>query len=364
MGDRGDYGRGFTDSAYSADQIEAVLREIGVELDGETPNDFIGFCPFHGNRNTPSFSVSRNSGLYVCFNQACAETGNLVQLVKEISKRSDFEAMRLIARLAGGGKSLREQVEKKLKPKVDFEEFAQDKIDAMVKTFWEFPDAVTYMVEQRGFEEETLHYFEVGYSSLKNLLAVPFHDPKGMPIGVIGRNLAEGERKAFVNSDRLPKSKTLWNLHRAKKHGGTIIIVEASFDGMRVHQAGLPNVVATCGGSFSPYHLAQIDRHFDTVIIMTDFDKKEKHFYDKPGRPCRKCFNAKLPLCAGHNPGRDLGVNIAAGLKNKNVRWASFEDRLVYPNGHKDASDMTDDEIRQCVRNSVSNFVYDGWNLY
>jgi DNA primase len=364
MGNRRDYSGGFTDSAYNPDQIEAVLREIGVELDGETPNDFIGFCPFHGNRNTPSFSVSRNSGLYVCFNQACAETGNLVQLVKEISKRSDFEAMRLISKFATGGTSLREQVEKRLRKKAEFEEFSQDKIDLMVKTFWEFPDAVTYMVEQRGFEEETLKEFEVGYSSLKNLLAVPFHDPKGMPIGVIGRNFGDDDNKRFINSDRLPKSKTLWNLHRAKKCGESVILVESSFDGMRVHQAGLPNVVACLGGGFSPYHLEQIDRYFSSVVIMTDFDKKEKHFYDKPGRPCRKCFRLGLPLCAGHNPGRDLGANVAAGLKHKNVRWASFEDRLVYPHDAKDAGDMTDDEIRQCVRNSVSNFIYEGWNLY
>jgi len=93
---------------------------------------------------------------------------------------------------------------------------------------------------------------------------------------------------------------------------------------------------------------------------MTDFDKKEKHIY----KNCRKCKKVGLSLCKGHNPGRDLGATIAAGLHRKQILWAAYDDQVIYPHDAKDAGDMTDDEIRQCLRNAVPHYVYDSWGLY
>jgi hypothetical protein len=149
-------------------------------------------------------------------------------------------------------------------------------------------------------------------------------------------------------------------MHRAKKHGDTVIVCEASFDAMRIHQAGYPNVVACLGGNFSPYHFDQLNKHFSTIVIMTDFDKKEKHLY----KNCQKCKKRGLTLCAGHNPGRDLGATIAAGLHMKDILWASYSDGIVYPNSAKDAGDMTDDEIRQCLKNAVDHYEYSEWGVY
>jgi DNA primase len=225
--------------------------------------------------------------------------------------------------------------------------------------FWENPEAVRYMVEERGIEEETLEFFSVGYSAKKDIIAVPMHSPQGLPVGVIGRPASKDD-KFFKNSRGLPTSKTLWNIHRAKKHGETVIITEASFDGMRVHQAGYPNVVSCLGGNFSVHHFDLISRHFDKIIIMTDFDQSSKYIYNN----CYKCKRRGFNLCMGHNPGRDLGATIAAGLRNKSVYWASYDEGIVYPNNSKDAGEMTDDEIRQCLKNAVPNFRYISWNLY
>lgn len=356
MGSRGDFdGQGST--TYTPNQIEAVLNSIGVEVDGETNNDFLCFCPFHGNRVSPSFGVSRYSGKYICFNAACQETGNLVELVMKIGKRNPFEARRLILKKAGETEqAFKDILTKALNPAPLYPDFAQDKLDQMYDQFWFYEEPQNYM-HQRGFDDETLHHFRIGFSMQKLLIAVPMHDPMGNPVGVIGRAL---ESKEFKNSKRLPTSKTLWNLHRAKRTGDTVIITEASFDAMRVHQAGYENVVACLGGNFSPYHFDLLDKHFSTIVLMTDFDKKEKHMYDN----CKKCAKRKLSMCIGHNPGRDLGQTIAAGLHRKKILWASYEEKIVYPHDAKDAGDMTDDEIRQCLRNAVPNYVYQSWNVY
>lgn len=350
---------------YTPNQIEATIRALGIDAESETHNDFLCFCPFHGNKFTPSFSVSRTSGAYICFNHSCNVSGTLVDLVKKIPMRdgtfrNEFAARRLIIKKGSETEqAFVEQLEKAFEPKVDFVEFPQVTLDRMYDDFWQNPEAVRYMVEERGFEEEILEFFRIGYSAKKDIIAVPMHNGKGLPVGVIGRP-ADTENKFFKNSRGLPTSKTLWNMHRAKKHGDTVIVCEASFDAMRIHQAGYPNVVACLGGNFSPHHFDQLNKHFSRIIIMTDFDKKEKHIY----KNCRKCKQRGFSLCAGHNPGRDLGATISAGLQMKHILWASFSDKVIYPNGAKDAGDMTDDEIRQCLRNAVTDFEYSEWGIY
>lgn len=362
-------GRGFEwerdYETYTPNQIAATIRSCGVEIEGETSNDFLCFCPFHGNRFTPSFSVSKTRGAYICFNHSCNRSGTLIDLVKKMplkdgSFRNEFAARRLILKKASETEqAFEDQLAAAFEPVVEFTEFSQSVLDRMYEDFWQNPEAIRYMVEERSIEEDTLEHFRVGFSAKKNIIAVPMHNGKGLPVGVIGRP-ADTENKFFKNSRGLPTSKTLWNMHRAKKQGETVIVCEASFDAMRIHQAGYPNVVACLGGNFSPRHFDQLNKHFSRIIVMTDFDKKEKHIY----KNCRKCKKRNLNLCVGHNPGRDLGATIAAGLHRKEVLWASYDNKVVYPNNAKDAGDMTDEEIRQCLKNSVTNFEYDSWGIY
>ncbi len=360
MGSRGDFGRSRDKETYTPNQVEATLGACGVEVEGETTNDFLCYCPFHGNRHSPSFSVSKTNGAYICFNHSCGATGTLIELVKRTTSRNEFEARRIILKKASETQqAFEDKLKAALSPVVDFLEFPQKTLDRMYEDFWRYNEPVDYMIERRGFTEETLRYFKVGFSLKREIIAVPMHDPKGMPVGVIGRP-ADHENKFFKNSKGLPTSKTLWNLHRAKRTGDTVIICEASFDAMRIHQAGYENVVACLGGNFSPYHFDLLDKYFSNIVIMTDFDKKEKHMYTG----CRKCKKRGSNLCMGHNPGRDLGATIAAGLHRKKVMWASYDEKMIYPHDAKDAGDMTDEEIRQCLRNAVSNFTYEGWQLY
>lgn len=349
--------RDFVSEIYTPEQVEATLNACGVEIAGETGNDFLCFCPYHGNRFTPSFSVSRTSGAFICFNHACGVTGTLVDLIKSTTKSNDFEALRLLAQFKTEGRiSLKERRTKREAKKIPA--FPQEVLDKMRSDFWQSPAALDYM-HGRGFEDSTLKDFGIGYSAQKNLVATPMYDQDGKPVGVIGRSI-DGDKR-FKNSVGLPTSQTLWNIHRARKHGDSVIVCEANFDGMRIAQAGYPNVVACLGGNFSPNHAEQLAWNFSNVIIMTDFDDKEKHRY----QGCKKCAAKGLKSCAGHNPGRALGETIATEMarRGKTVRWAAYDEKLVYPHNAKDAGDMTDEEIRQCLKQSVSNFIYNSWRI-
>jgi 5S rRNA maturation endonuclease (ribonuclease M5) len=337
---------------YTASQVEGVLEFCEVEVVGDTSTHFLAYCPFHGNTDSPALAVDKSKGLWTCFNPSCMTSGTLRDMLMKRKKLNHFQSQRTINKYANEHATpFADRLAEAMSKPPDFVEFPQDVLTKMKQ---DFPGSIgeQYM-KSRGFTDDTLDFFDVGYSVKKNMVIVPMHDPKGMPIGLIGRT-ASHDDKRFKNSLNLPKSKTAWNIHRAKTHGDTVIVCEASYDAMRIHQAGYPNVVALLGGHVTSYHLTQLGRFFSKVIIMTDFDQK---IY----RPnCRMC---NYNTCTGHRPGRDLGRSIVKGMPKKRVLWAAYDDKCVFPHGAKDAGDMTDDEIRHCLRNAVSNLEYSQWNV-
>ncbi|NBR22913.1 MAG: toprim domain-containing protein [Micrococcales bacterium] len=342
---------------YTQSHVRRILRELGISISGETYNDFLCLCPFHGNRNTPSFSVSFSKGLYLCFNPSCDASGTILELVKEVSHRNDFEALRFIQSMKSEAEmSFEDELAELLQDKPEFAPFDQAKLDDMYLNLLAYTtgtDAQLYL-SKRFIGSDLIDEFRIGYSINQKMIIVPVHSPDGIPVGLVGRGVHE---KTFKNSRNLPRSKTMFNLHRAKKCGGTVIVCESSFDAIRIHGAGFPNVVATLGGYISKDNLANLNRYFNRIIIMTDFDNRENHI----AQNCRKCYPES---CKGHNPGRDLGMSIANALKNKDVQWAMFDHNTVYPHGAKDAGDLTDEEIRQCIKNSMSHIEYSSQNIY
>jgi len=312
---------------YSASQIKSVLKSIGVDIIAETGNDFLCLCPFHGNRNTPSFSVSKERGAFICFNPSCGESGSIIDIVKRLTERNEFEAIRFIkVKEIENDVDFEDTLSSVLEDKPDFVEFSQETLDRLHADLTGNKEARDYF-ESRGINEESMKHFALGYSSAMNMVITPVHSPDGMPVGLVGRSISE---KRFKNSNGLPKNKTMFNLHRAKKLGGIVIVVESNFDAIRVHQAGFPNVVATLGGHISNDNINLLNKYFTKIIIMTDSDEA----------------------------GRSLGKNIASKLRNKEVLWAMYDDEILYPHGAKDVGDMNDAEIKQCISNAIPHFQY------
>lgn len=337
---------------YSPAHVKSILKGLGLDIFGETYNDFLCLCPFHGNRHTPSFSVSHTKGLYLCFNPSCDASGTILELVREVSHRNDFEALRFIQSCKNDAAvDFEDELSALLDDKPDFIPFSQDKLNEMYNALSTNFDAQQYLMS-RKINGDLIDHFRLGYSQNQEMIIVPVHSPDGIPVGLVGRGVHE---KTFKNSRNLPRSKTLFNLHRAKKFGGTVIVCESSFDAIRIHGAGFPNVVATLGGFISKDNLANLNRYFSRIIIMTDNDDSTKHV----AQNCRKCYPE---ACRGHNPGRDLGMSIANALKNKDILWAMYDSNTIYPHEAKDAGDLSDAEIAQCIKNAVSHVEYTSQN--
>lgn len=245
--------------------------------------------------------------------------------------KNDFEALRYIASKESEVlENFDETLMFVLEDRPEFDTFSQETLDQLYNNLGGSEQAKSYL-NSRGINEESMHYFKLGYSENMKMVITPVHSPDGTPIGLVGRSI---EGKSFKNSTNLPKSRTLFNIHRAKKIGDYVIIVESNFDAIRIHQAGFPNVVATLGGFLSPEQQHLLNRYFNRIIIMTDAD----------------------------HAGRDLGMSIANKLRNKDILWASYSYGKIYPHDAKDAGDMTDEEIKACIKNAVSDIEYRSWN--
>lgn len=360
MADRGDL-RWEGDSFYTEDQVAAVLHSLGLDVEDETEAVFLVYCPFHGNRDTPSFAVNKTDGLYICFNPSCSKSGNLTRLIKNVGNMNDFQAARLIARAKlRGAADFMGQLEAVTETKDLWVPYVhRDRkgnsdphyMTRIKQDMWKYAEPQLYM-RGRGFEKQTLKDFEIGYDVDIDMICVPMHDPMGkVEVGAVRRSI---EGKSFKNTPGLPTSKTPFNLHRAKRTGNVVIIVEASFDVMKLYQCGYPNAVALLGGIFNQDLARLLGKYFDTVVIMTDYDDKTKHVY----KSCAKCRKQGSNLCKGHNPGEELGFKIADMMSTKRIVWAHHGGATRFPEGAKDPGDMDDEIIRYSIKNAISNFEY------
>jgi len=344
-------------NSYTENQVSAILRKIGLDVDGETEAVYLAYCPYHGNRDTPSFAVNKTDGTYICFNPSCNKTGGLERLIKNVANLNDFQIKRLIAKSRTAQGDLVAELEKVNETKELWSPYVRkdtegnvveaDYLDRTRRDMWKYPDGQMYM-RGRGFEKQTLKDFEIGYDVNLDMVCVPMHDPMGnVEVGAVRRSV---KGKSFKNTPGLPTSKTLFNLHRAKKTGDVAIIVEASFSAMRLTQVGYPNTVSLLMGHFSKEHASLLGKYFNTIVIMTDWD--EKQFYPV----CAKCKKAGSNLCMGHRPGEELGVKIADMMSTKRVVWAHHGGVNRLP--AKDPDDMDDETIRYSIKNAIPHFEY------
>ena len=331
MAIRGDYTGQADTSLYTPSHIKAIVKGLGLNIVGESNDNLVLFCPFHNNTHTPCFYISERTGAWLCFNPACGESGGVKELVKKILGKNEFEVLRFIlSKKTEADNAFEDTLNSLFEEKPDFEEFPQLTLDNLYNELGQSKLAKEYFIN-RGINEESMHYFNLGYSSKMDMVIVPVHSPDGVPVGLVGRSIKE---KRFKNSTNLPKNKTMFNIHRAKKIGENVVIVESSFDAIRVHQAGFSNVVATLGGHLSKENISLLNKYFNRIIIMTDADLA----------------------------GRELGLSIANRLRNKDILWASYEYGKIYPHDAKDAGDMSEKEIIACIKNAVSDIEYRSWN--
>jgi DNA primase len=249
---------------YTPEQVRRVILGSGIKIESEVESEYIIFCPFHNNYRTPAAEINKERGTLFCF--SCQASKSLVEFVMFSTKKTFFEATRMIDSFAMES-DISGMINTLLEDKPEYIPFDELMIRRLHQQALDSPRAMRYY-EGRRISENSVRTFLLGYSNNQDMVTIPMYDPSGkVCVGFVARSV---EGKEFKNTPKLPKSKILFNLHRARRYD-TVYVVESSFDAIRLDQCGIP-AVATLGANVSKFQTELLTKYFNSVIVVGDND--------------------------------------------------------------------------------------------
>jgi len=292
----------------ASDIVEVISETVPLRRAGR---NWTGLCPFHKEK-TPSFSVNAERQFFHCF--GCKMGGDVFRYVQETEKVGFVEAVELLSRRAGiaiperrpGERGQRGALLETLEDAATaFEQWLGDPTAGA---------AARAYLERRGILRDTAKAFRLGYSPagwenlaerlrgrvtdevllaaglvrkrekgigvydyFRDRLMVPLIANGGAVMGFGARAMGD-EQPKYLNSPETAvyhKGSFLFALDLARKHvaaDGELIMVEGYFDAIALHQAGLPNTVATSGTALTPDQARLAHRVTERVALVYDGD--------------------------------------------------------------------------------------------
>jgi DNA primase len=279
---------------------KSELRRAGV-------NSYFGRCPFHDER-TASFHVSPDDGLYHCF--GCQASGDAFKFVMETEGLDFVGALEALANrfgvqlqtededpLAASRRQRRERLHSLLgRAAAYYARYLSESAEAATARGY---------LSDRGFTEETLKAFRVGYApsawdrillasrkagfSDEELLTVglvqrsktsqgriydrfrerimfPATDGRGRVLGFGARAMRDNQQPKYLNTsdgELYHKRSVLFGIDLARPAAAKatrMILVEGYTDVLALHQAGLSNAVAIMGTSLTEEQVSELER--------------------------------------------------------------------------------------------------------
>lgn len=280
--------------------------------------NYLGLCPFH-NEKTPSFTVSPSKEIYKCF--GCGRSGNAIGFLMEHEKYSFVEALRWLARKYGI-----EIEETAISPEAAAQrqvadslyivnQYAQQYFSRTLLETEEGRDIGVSYFRERGFTDETIRKFQLGYcldsrdafsaealkkgysaaylqkaglmvmrqerpsDNYRGRVIFPIHNQSGKVLGFGARILKTNDRAPkYINTPENEiylKSRLLYGTYFARHaidREDECLLVEGYTDVISLHQAGLENAVASSGTSLTPDQLRLIRKLTHNLTILYDGD--------------------------------------------------------------------------------------------
>lgn len=301
--------------------LAAVLEHYRWECQRRRGDRMEGRCPIHRGQGEDAFHADlRNNGFH-CF--SCHAHGSVLDLVAAMEGCSLRQAALLLQAWFGLEQpSISEQSLCR-----NTKQLIREKESRPVPLRFSLQplDAGHDYVKRRGIKAETAAHFGAGYYAGPGLMhgrvVIPLHDECGQLLAYAGRCVDAAFDSAGLKY-KLPagfrKSSVLFNLHRAAACGeDSVIVVEGFFDCMKVHQAGLPCVVALLGCWLSGQQEKLLSERFRNVTLMLDADaagtRGTRHLAQRLGHPCAVDI---IHLAAGQQPDQLSTQEICRAIVN------------------------------------------------
>ena len=304
------------DKVYETAQLEEVIGEF-VTLK-KSGSNFKGLSPFSQER-TPSFMVSPAKQIWKDFSSG--KGGNVIAFLMEHEHFSYPEAIRWLAKKYNIEIEETEQTDEEKERATEREslyavsDFAQQFFHKTLLEVEEGKAIGLSYFKERGFTEETIKKFKLGYSPdqwtaftdaalkaqynldflaktgltivkedkrfdrFKGRVMFPIHSMSGRVLGFGGRILKNDKKAAkYLNSpesDIYHKSKVLYGIYYAKQSiakEDNCFLVEGYTDVISMHQAGITNVVSSSGTALTSDQIRLIKRLTNTITVLFDGD--------------------------------------------------------------------------------------------
>lgn len=302
------FGNNFTDEIRNRLSIvDVVGRSVPLTRKGDR---YWGCCPFH-NEKTASFSVREDKGFYHCF--GCGKHGDIFSFVMETQHMDFMQAMKELADMAG-----LKMPERNPRPaEIVQRENALFQVCDMAATAYSeqlfTPDgahALEY-VRGRGFTDEMIKKYRIGYAPKNKFIAHKFADTKkeyligsglcrsgdyglydffrdklmfpifnarGNIVAFSGRSLDGSEPKYINTADTeiFHKKQTVFGFNFARDaiyKNNRSIVVEGQIDAIKMQVNGFPETVAPLGTALTEDHIALLCKSNRNITFCFDGDK-------------------------------------------------------------------------------------------
>lgn len=235
-------------------------------------------CVFHDNEGSPSMQFNVDKGFYVCF--SCGAGGGMKTLTRHLGLKHEDPAID-VNELIGKLNRLKNQSDQPpVLTTLPEEHLTRYKFPT---DYWgECPKHCRYRrrygVRQcknhRGFTEETIAAFDLGYDPLDDAAIIPIRHVNGSLIGVIRRYLGSDVEFRYKYPAGFKRSQALFASWLVEKDtDDTAVLVEGSIDAIAVWQAGYMGL-AQYGSSLSPQQVRVLLRlGIRHIVLMQDNDK-------------------------------------------------------------------------------------------
>jgi DNA primase len=293
--------------------VDLVSEHLRLQKAGR---DLKGLCPFHQEK-TPSFYVSPEKQLWHCY--GCQKGGDHFSFIQDI-EHVDFKgALTLLAEKTGvvledsPGAGRRRELKKTIQ-----------RLNGLAAQYFhhillENPAGQRALIqlETRGVTRASMTEFQLGFAPagqhrdnlvrflrkhrvsdqemvdaglalrgeggdlwdrFRQRIMIPIHDEHGELVAFGGRVIDESQQPKYLNTSQTAlydKSRTLFNLHRARKaihEQKHAVLMEGYFDAITAWQAGVTNVVTTSGTALTEHQVRLLKRETQELLLAFDRD--------------------------------------------------------------------------------------------
>lgn len=305
--------------------VDLVGEYVQLKKSGQA---YQGLCPFHSEKS-PSFYVHPLKQVFRCF--GCQKGGNVFTFLMNIDGLSFPEAVQKLADRTGVKLEPMQRGDRVPSPlesagrQLAALDWASRYFNHLLMKVPDYAFAKQYITE-RGINEETIQRFQIGvaprgwntllrqlqqrkfslaelsaaglvveregsesggYDRFRERLMFPIRNRDGQVVGFGARALKEGDQPKYLNSPEstiFSKRKLLYGMFEAQRgirQLGEVILVEGYMDVVALHQAGVPNAIATMGTALTEEHCHELKPLTRRAVTVFDPDRAGKEAWHR-----------------------------------------------------------------------------------